>query len=381
MTTHKFVAPNMNLALQKVKQELGPDAVILSHENHRGEVHITATLATESTLDILLSKSKPQPSSFVQENLTKEPAKLPPLQAEPLQVDNNTLALQNEMAVLKRMITEFKAPMNQDGMFSHAMQFFFHQKLQEMGFPNQFAKRILVDLPADDSFEESIQHITSQLLENLKCRDIQPATKYHSFIGPSGAGKTQLIVKIILHYLKCKTIENFACIFVNHQNVRVLEESKIYARIFNVPCLYVESEADLNDAIEKTQHHDNVFIDFPAFDQCDAQNNYYIPFIRNLKSTIHNTLVFPSNIKNLKTYAAFHEGIINEIAITKVDENPHLGEFVHFSLLTHTPIGFISYGNNYAALELASKEMLDNYLKNDLCPNRESLVLNKVLSV
>ncbi len=376
MTTKKFVAPSMNLALQKVKQELGPDAVILSHETHRGEVHIMATLASESTLDILLSKGKSIPVTSLQESIIKEP-----LSAPPVQIDNNTAALQNEMAILKRMITEFKVPMSQDGMFTHAMQFFFHQKLQEMGFPNQFAKRILVDLPADDTFEESIQHITSQLLENIKCREMYPSAKYHTFIGPSGAGKTQLIVKVILQYLKNKTIENFACIFVNHQNVRVLEESKIYARIFNVPCLYVESEAELNDALEKTKHHDAVFIDFPAFDNNDKQNNYYIPFIQNNKTLIHNTLVFPSNIKNLKMYAACHEGIINEIAITKIDENPHLGEFIHYALSTQTPIGFISIGNTYTALALASKESLEDYLKNDLCPNRERPVMNKVFNV
>jgi flagellar biosynthesis protein FlhF len=375
MTTKKFVAPNMNLALQKVKQELGPDAVILSHEIHRGEVHIMATLANESTLDILLSKGKPIPVTSLQD-IIKEPVNEPPVQ-----IDNNTLALQNEMAILKQMITEFKAPMSQDGMFTHAMQFFFHQKLQEMGFSNQLAKRILVDLPSDDTFEESIQHITSQLLENVKCREMYPGAKYHTFIGPSGAGKTQLIVKIILQYIKTKTIENFACIFVNHQNVRVLEESKIYARIFNVPCLYVESEADLNDALEKTKHHDTVFIDFPAFDKCDCEYNYYIPFIKNNKAFIHNTLVFPSNIKNFKSYVASHEGIINEISITKVDENPHVGEFVQFSLLTQTPLGFISTGNSYSALALASKERLEEYLKNDLCPNRERPVMNKVFNV
>ena len=380
MTTHKFVAPNMNLALQKVKQELGPDAVILSNENHRGEVHITATLATEITLDILLSKRKPQPISFTQENQVKQVEVLPS-QPMPAQIDNNTLALQNEMAILKRMITEFKVPMNQDGMFTHAMQFFFHQKLQEMGFPNQFAKRILVDLPADDTFEESIQHIILQLLENIKCREMYPSAKYHTFIGPSGSGKTQLIVKIILQYLKNKTIENFACIFVNHQNVRVLEESKIYARIFNMPCLYVESEEELMQAIETTKDCEAIFIDFPAFDKHEALHNYYVSFIQTNKQVIHNTLVFPSNIKNLKTYANLHENIIDEIAITKIDENPHLGEFVHFSLVSQIPIGFMSTGNTYAALELASKEILEEYLINDLCPNRASLVMNKVFNV
>lgn len=381
MTTQKFIAPNMNLALQKVKQELGKDAVIVSHESFNGEVHVIATLAQESTLDILLSKGKPQ--NFVppvQELAVIEPQQLTP-QPQPVVVQNNNQALQDEVALIKRMITEFQAPMRQDGMFSHALQFFFHQKLQEMGFPSQFAKRILVDLPADDTFEQSIQHITSQLVANLQCRSIQPTAKYYSFIGPSGSGKTQLIVKIILHYLKNKTIENFACIFVNHQNVRVLEESKIYARIFNVPCYYVESEADLADAVEKTQQNEYVFIDFPAFDHKNASHNYYIPFIQQHQGLIHNTLVFAANIKNLKQYCALHEGLINEIAITKVDESPHLGEFVHHSLISKTPLGFMGVGQSYAALETATTALIEEYLKNDLCPNRDRLVMDKVFSV
>lgn len=376
MTTQKFIAPNMNLALQKVKQELGKDAVIVSHESFNGEVHVIATLAQESTLDILLSKGKPQVfAPPIQEIAVVEQPPMPVVQ------NATNQALQDEVALIKRMITEFQAPMRQDGMFSHALQFFFHQKLQEMGFPNQFAKRILVDLPADDTFEQSISHITSQLVTNLQCRSIQPTAKYHSFIGPSGSGKTQLIVKIILHYLKNKTIENFSCIFVNHQNVRVLEESKIYARIFNVPCYYVESEADLADAIEKTAQNEYVFIDFPAFDHKDASHNYYISFIKQQQAAIHNTLVFAANIKNLKQYCSLHEGIINEIAISKVDESPHLGEFVHYSLMHKIPLGFMSVGQSYAALESATTDLIEEYLKNDLCPNRERLVMDKVFSV
>ncbi|MGE3319281.1 MAG: hypothetical protein AB7I18_08285 [Candidatus Berkiella sp.] len=374
MATKKFVAPSMSAALQKVKQELGPEAVILSHDTFNGEVHITASSA-ESTLDILLAKSK-QPLADI---ASVEPSEF----KEPIQVmpDNATLALQNEMAVLKRMITEFKAPQQNDGMFSHGLQFFFHQKLQEMGFPNQFAKKLLVDLPADDTFEESIEHITTQLLCNLHCREVQPVAKYHTFIGPSGTGKTQLIVKIILHYLKNKSIENFACIFVNHQNVRVLEESKLYARIFNVPCFYVESQVELEFALHKTKHNDHVFIDFPAFDHKEPENNYYIPFIKEHQAEVHNTLVYAANIKNLKNYAALHEGIINEIAITKIDENPHIGEFIHYALVHNTPIGFMSVGQSYVSLEMASIDMLENMLANDLCPNRERLVMDKVFNV
>lgn len=374
MATQKFVAPSMSAALQKVKQELGPEAVILSHDTFNGEVHITASSA-ESTLDILLAKSK-QPLSAITHVEPVEP--IMPSQTLP---DSATLALQNEMAALKRMITELKSPQQNDGMFSHGLQFFFHQKLQEMGFPNQFAKKLLVDLPADETFEESIEHITTQLLCNLQCREMQPLAKYHTFIGPSGAGKTQLIVKIILHYLKNKTIDNFACIFVNHQNVRVLEESKLYARIFNVPCLYVESQVELEFALAQTKSNEYVFIDFPAFDQKDPKNNYYISFIKEHQAEVHNTLVYAANIKNLKQYAQLHEGIINELAITKVDENPHIGEFIHYSLVNHVPIGFLGVGQNYVSLETASIDVLEKMLANDLCPNRERPMMDKVFNV
>jgi len=374
MATHKFVAPNMSAALHKVKQELGPEAVILSHDTVNGEVHITASSA-ESTLDILLAKSKQPLSAIAAVDHVQALEPIPALS------DNATLALQNEMAVLKRMITEFKAPQNTDGMFSHGLQYFFHQKLQEMGFPSQFAKKLLVDLPADETFEESIEHITTQLLCNLQCREVQSVAKYHTFIGPSGTGKTQLIVKIILQYLKNKTINNFACIFVNHQNVRVLEESKLYARIFNVPCIYVESQLELEFALNQTKHNEYVFIDFPAFDHKVSANNYYISFIKEHQAQVHNTLVYAANLKNLKQYAALHEGIINEISITKVDEYPHIGEFIHYSLINNIPIGFISLGDNYVALETASIDVLESLLANDLCPNRERLVMDKVFNV
>ncbi len=38
-------------------------------------------------------------------------------------------------------------------------------------------------------------------------------------------------------------------------------------------------------------------------------------------------------------------------------------------------------GQSYAALETATTALIEEYLKNDLCPNREHLVMDKVFSV
>lgn len=375
MTHYKFVAPSMNLALQKVKQELGKDAIIVSHESIRGEVHVTASHAMESSLDILLAKGKPMTQ------VVMEPQVELPVTQTALESPNTTLQLQHEIALIKRMLTDFQVPVQQEGMFNHALQFFFCKKLQEMGFALPLVKKILVDLSAEATFIESLNYVIAELLQGVQYVTAEPSVKYRSFIGPSGAGKTQLMVKIILHYLKNKQIQNFACIFVNHQNVSVLEESKLYARIFNVPCYYVESAEDLAVAIEKTQANDFVFIDFPAFDYLQENHNYYIPFIKYLRTSIHNTLVFSANAKNLKQYGALHEGILHELAMTKLDENAELGPFIQFSLQQGVPLGFMSVGQSYDALECAATNILENYLMNDLCPTRERVVLDKVFAL
>lgn len=377
MTNYKFVAPSMNLALQKVKQELGKDAVIVSHESIQGEVHVIASLAMESSLDILLAKGKPSTTVMPSPSL-----ELPSIPAVPVEVPTHTtLQLQNEMALIKRMLTDFQSAPSQEGVFNHALQFFFCKKLQEMGFAQPIIKKWLVNLSIDATFTEALDYVMRELLQNVQYVTANAEVKYRSFIGPSGAGKTQLMVKIILHYLKNKAIHNFACIFVNNQNVSVLEESKLYARIFNVPCYYVESADDLAAAIEKTRKNDFVFIDFPAFDHLHQENNYYLSFIKDLGSEIHNTLVFSANAKNLKQYGALHEGLLQELAITKLDENAELGPFIQFSLQQSIPLGFMSTGQSYDALESAGAEVLSNYLLNDLCPTRERVVLDKVFSL
>ncbi len=376
MTNYKFVAPSMNLALQKVKQELGKDAVIVSHESIQGEVHVTASLAMESSLDILLAKSKP-----IAATMTSPQIELPTVTPAISEVPDTTLQLQNEIALIKRMLTDFQNAPQQESVFSHALQFFFCKKLQEMGFAQPLIKKWLVNLSAEATFTESLDYVIAQLLQNVQYAMVSPEVKYRGFMGPSGAGKTQLMVKIILHYLKNKAIHNFACIFVNHQNVSVLEESKLYARIFNVPCYYVESAEDLAATIEKTRKNDFVFIDFPAFDHLNPENNYYLSFIKDFEAQIHNTLVFSANAKNLKQYGALHAGLLQELAITKLDENAELGPFIQFSLQQSIPLGFMSTGPTYDALESAGTDVLTNYLMNDLCPTRERVVLDKVFAL
>ncbi|HRE30336.1 MAG TPA: hypothetical protein PLD88_00040, partial [Candidatus Berkiella sp.] len=167
-----------------------------------------------------------------------------------------------------------------------------------------------------------IHLITEQLLKNMPYRHELPRAKYHGFIGPSGVGKTQSMIKIILHYLKSKSINQFSCIFVNHHNLRVLEESKLCARIFNVPCYYVETQEDLTTTLEKTAGNDFVFIDFPAFDHITPENNYYIPFIEMYKNDFYNTLVYATTTKNFKQYCVLHENIIHELYYKYVRISP-----------------------------------------------------------
>lgn len=75
MTAKKIVAPDMRQALQKVRDQLGPDAVILSNRKIQGGVEITASVDYQAVLDAHRQKerARKQVPSYVDDNVEMIP--------------------------------------------------------------------------------------------------------------------------------------------------------------------------------------------------------------------------------------------------------------------------------------------------------------------
>jgi flagellar biosynthesis GTPase FlhF len=209
---------------------------------------------------------------------------------------------------------------------------------------------ILSEIVPNDSLENAWKSLIKQIVSLLCFSDpnLCVTKKIKTFIGPSGTGKTLLLAKLLVYFANKPLNNNFSLIFVNHTNLKVLEEAKIYQRIFNVPTFYVETLDELERAYHKSYEQDHIFIDFPPFDFSNDENNFYLKFMEKYSAEIDTTLVLSPhcNFSYMQRYInAFKKVTIDGLTITKLDECNALEEILSYLISNQIPMRHLSFGN------------------------------------
>jgi len=341
MKAEKFVAETTSKALSMAKSVLGKDAVILSHRMLNDQAEVFAMRGE----DLLESKEwEDFSSTVIQSNA--------PMSAN----------FKEELDALRSTLKDSIAKLHLERELSCAPEkILLFQKLRKMGFSSDFINEL-----GGASDAVAIDKIINQM--SLSTVPFFGRKKIKAFIGPSGAGKTQLIAKIILKFLGKELNGHFSFIFVNHSNLKAWEESKLYHRIFNVTAHYAETYDELEKYYDRCKDDGVLFLDLPPYDFTTKENNFYIDFLMAYKDKIDNTMVLPSGSKECEKYFSLHKEVgCENISITKLDETKECGEILDYAIQNKIPLRFLNEGQNFRApLLLATHGYFRKCLKEGL---------------
>jgi flagellar biosynthesis GTPase FlhF len=125
----------------------------------------------------------------------------------------------------------------------HSLHISMSRTLYQKRFQSMTINSILAQIPTDVSLDNAWKIFINQITDLLKFSksELSTAKKIKTLIGPSGVGKTLLLAKILVYFANKPLKNNFAIIFVNNSNLKVLEETKFYERIFKVRTYYFEN--------------------------------------------------------------------------------------------------------------------------------------------
>jgi len=173
MKIKKFVGQSFKEALETVKRELGPDAIILSSKSvktgpfgifNKDAVEVTATIDDTNNMPL-----PPETTSLTLEEILKE-----------------VRGLKDEIGFLKEIwrpiVPTLKIGKDKKGLFN---------LLIKQGVDTQFAMLLL------ERSEESLDSLKGVIKKDLKIQGLLPAEDSGlMFFGPPGAGKTTTMSKI-----------------------------------------------------------------------------------------------------------------------------------------------------------------------------------------
>ena len=402
MQVRVFESQDMATGLQMVKDELGPDALILSTKTIRsGKLgllskkyfEITAAVDTmwphkggssfnnSSTQETPLATTQNTEkddipltyNSALQLNRTTESDAINSGIEESAKVispDNQT-DLQAEVNELKGMITNLgqemlrinssskssnisteSTPSLSDDSSLRSLQ----QRLLDYGISSDtaqtistFAKESLTLEELSDPFKQQ-KYVAETITELIQVNtDIFKGEKRQhrvALVGPTGVGKTTTLAKIAAGFLTNHP-PNIAFITIDTYRIAAVEQLKVYGEIMNIPVEVVLSPEQLENALLKFRDKDLILIDTAGRSPQDSLCIDELASFLRPDLPIEKHLVLSATTRENELFDAMERfsilGIDNTI-ITKIDECTSLGLLLDIQIRKKIPFSYITYG-------------------------------------
>ena len=350
MRVKKYTANTMNDALGQIKEELGPDAVILNSKPIKQggmfgffqKKRIEVIAALDETPVIKKRETTELPQINRGERAVPPPIKVQPNQAEVLE----------EIKQLRQLVTgkafqlqpHFSVPYDT-----------FYSYLLEQEVSDTVAERLLTDMEKQIDNDQTctfvhFEEFLQKQLDSVTEKSLSIQQKVVQFVGPTGVGKTTTIAKVAAKSM-IEQKRKIAFITTDTYRVAAIEQLKTYAKILDVPLEVVYTRDDYEKALEMFRDYDQIFVDTAGRNY--RESNY----VEELKSMIKMTeeansvtfLVLSLTAKsgdNDEIYRIFKQVGINQVIFTKADETNTYGSVVNISIGDGAKIGYISNGQN-----------------------------------
>jgi flagellar biosynthesis protein FlhF len=318
MNVRKFIAATARDALHKVKDTLGPDAIILSNRGVPGGVEImavaardmamivpspanehavasddyTVSLSTQTQRPVATKSATPQKVVAVSP-LAAAPSprqSLPPLAPRPPpQIDlprQNTqgisrtdaqvvpAAVMDEIRALRRIVEQHMAGFAwNETSRSEPVKTEMLRQMLDAGFSPQFSRELLAELPRELDEVQALAWVKGgaerALITINSENDIVDCGGIYALVGPTGVGKTTTTAKLAARCVLRHGASKVALVTTDAYRIGAHEQLRIYGRILGVSVHLVKDAGDLRQTLQDIQHKHMVLVDTMGMSQRD----------------------------------------------------------------------------------------------------------------
>ncbi|MRX53686.1 hypothetical protein HMPREF3291_13585 [Bacillus sp. HMSC76G11] len=365
MKVKKYIAPNMQEAMKKIKSELGHDAVILNSKVvHTGGVF---GLFTKKKIEVIAGHD-PDPlinRSHLKSGYVKgEPAETAAYEM------NHEQSLMAEVLELKKLVTSININEQQKNLPSHLIK--LNQFLQEKEVGSAGRNDILSDYsgdtpePSPPELHSEAVKVMEKKMGHLAFGGISYQKKYINVVGPTGVGKTTTLAKLAAESM-LKNQKKIAFITTDTYRIAAIEQIKTYAKILNAPLEVCYSLEDFLRAKEKFKEMDMVFIDTAGRNFRNRELVSDLEKLIDFTEEVETFLVLSVTSKlndMLEIYDNFSSIQIDKIIFTKLDETNSRGSMYDLILSADKGVAYMTNGQNVpddilmATARLTAEEIL-----------------------
>lgn len=380
MQIRRFRAPDMRQAIRKVRDAVGPDAVILSNQRlPSGEIEIVAALDYDGSLPASMAsspaKKAPQPKRTdrgsdphqsyrerIEEARSVPLAPSPPSeQTAPRPIDDEpieeslSIKRNEERRQLKEMEEELhqvRQLLEQQGRQERtdkrdSVSGRMEKRLQSLGLTQGIVSGLLDDIELRGR-EDDWNRVLAHLAEHIPVRSQNTELKgCFAFMGPTGVGKTTTIGKIAAQHVLKYGSEGVVLVTTDTYRIAAHEQLRTFGRILNVPVVVVNEYSDLNEVLDKYSDRSLVLVDTAGMNPRDRNLERQLLMMKRARKALRKLLVLPctSQRQVLKTVVDVYSQVkLDGCVLSKLDESASLGEAISVVIEENLPVVYVADG-------------------------------------
>lgn len=364
-----YFAPDMRQALRMIREEMGPDAVILSHHQRTGGVEITAAVdydqgwletGSKEGLDGRGASRAPRaqshtgPEPDAREGKPASPREV--REAAPLLGTTATgggaalVAMGQEIKALRRLLEHQLSGIAWGELNrQHPLQATLLRRLLELGLSHRVAQSLTNALPAATDLHSAWRLVLGILAHRLimSQNEVLIGGGIVALVGPTGVGKTTTVAKLAARFALRYGPKRVALITTDSYRVGAHEQLHTFGRIMDVPVRVANCPAELRRALEAFSDKRLVLIDTAGISQRDIRFSKQVSLIRSGAPTVKSYLVLSATTQSLgleQAVAAFRGAKVDGCVITKLDEATSLGSVLSTVVQHRIPLAYVSNG-------------------------------------
>lgn len=363
MKIKRYLARNMKEACDLIRNDLGPDAVIVSSQKIR-----------ERGIKGFFSPRKLEVTAAVDETEEKESIKV---SIKPQVKDSEDGGLKQELWQIKELLKKVtekdlalskKENENNDESYNLRK---LKKALTDIEIQPDIVEVLLQDFKEEDYQGEAFKE---KLLKRA-ASFIKPVTRSNqksnilAFVGPPGVGKTTTLAKLGAHFSLFNGLD-IGLITIDTYRIGAVQQLQTYGDIIGVSVDVVMTPGEFKRAVEKNRKKDLVLIDTAGCPSKSASQISELKVYLQAVEPIDIYLVLSSETKDrdmMRMLNDFKMLNYSKLIFTKIDETEALGSILNAAYITGLPIAYITNGQSVPDdIDAGSPELLAELILGDV---------------
>lgn len=265
MNIKTYLARDMRSALRMVRDEHGPDAVILSTRHLADGVEVAVAMDAEAVpVPAMQAAAAPmayQPQVAAGAGFADVLAQAAAVAAAPAAPDPR---LGEELRTMRHLLEHQLAQLAWNDLTRRAPETAeLLKELTAMGVASGLAAELLRELPAGISLADANRRVLAALTRRIATTgdELLDHGGRVAFVGPTGVGKTTGIAKLAARWVMRHGTRDIALVSLDDQRFGAQEQMRVLGRLLGVECYTLDGPAGLPELLSRLPRHRLVLID------------------------------------------------------------------------------------------------------------------------